>query len=92
VLSWYGTVPEMTHNEVEAWGMDDRAKHFSMILLRDRDEPKLVRDAFEGLKQMSGQKITEIWSEGDDMLSRMLHLIYVGDFAIEELKKRGSGA
>jgi glucose/mannose-6-phosphate isomerase len=80
VLSWYGTLPEMMHNEVEAWGNDDRAKDFSMILLRDRDEPKLVRDGFEGLKQMSDRKITEIWSEGDDMLSRMLHLIYIGDF------------
>ncbi len=80
VLSWHGTLPEMTHNEVEAWGMDERAKHFSMILLRDRDEPRFVRDAFEGLKQMSGHKITEIWSEGDDMLARMLHLIYIGDF------------
>jgi len=80
VLSWCGSLPEMSHNEIVGWDADDKVKNFAMVFLRDKDEPEYVRRRFEAIKKRADVKIFEVWSEGQDKISRMLHLIYIGDF------------
>lgn len=80
VLSWCGSLPEMNHNEIVGWDADDKAENFAMVFLRDKDEPEYVRKRFEAIKKRAEAKIFEVWSEGQDKISRMLHLIYIGDF------------
>jgi len=80
VLSWCGALPEMSHNEIEGWGVDDRVENFAMVFLRDKDEPEDIKNKIEAIKSRTKCKLLEVWSEGKGRLSRMFHLMYVGDF------------
>ncbi len=79
VLSWCGSLPEMTHNEVVGLEGDEKVDGFALVFLRDRDEPEYVRQKFEFVKGRTKCKVLEVWAEGEGRLSRMLHLMYTGD-------------
>jgi len=77
--------PELNHNEVVGWeAAKEVAKHFSVILIRDRDEPDEIRQRIEATKElMSGKSVKafEVWSMGKSKLAKMLSAICIGDFA-----------
>jgi glucose/mannose-6-phosphate isomerase len=73
-------MPEMSHNEIVALSSDDRAKDLALVFLRDKEEPDYVKRKFEFVKERVECKVLEVWSEGEGKLSRMLHLVHVGDF------------
>ncbi len=88
MLSWHGTVPEMNHNEIEAWGQDEGSKRFTAVLLRDdfrldsrlQKRVGLTRDS---ILQKRAKKVIEVVAKGGgerDYLARMLYSMYMGDF------------
>ncbi len=80
VLSFYGELTEMDHNEIVGWDSD--AKGFSAVFLRGNESALLskVVDFTKGIIEKSGGKVVDVWAEGDSSLERMFSLIYKGDF------------
>ena len=76
--------PELNHNEVVGWEAAEKlAKHFSVILIRDRDEPDEIRRRIEATKELLCEmsvKVFEVWSMGKSRLAKMLSTICIGDF------------
>lgn len=84
VLSWYGALPEMNHNEVVGWMGDDNSDLFIPILIRDNFESDRIDKRIEITKEIVFEKasndIIEVFGKGDTQLARILYLIYFGDY------------
>jgi len=85
VLSSSHLFPEMNHNEIVGW--ENPAKLFKnmvVVMLRDKDmHPRVAKRmdiTRDILKEEEGIEVVEIWSRGDNLLSRIFSLIYIGDF------------
>ena len=76
---------ELNHNEIVGWeAVKELARCFSIIFIREKDEPEEIRQRIEATKQLMSQeatkKIFEVWSSGQSRLAKMLYTIYIGDF------------
>jgi glucose/mannose-6-phosphate isomerase len=88
MLAWYGTFPEMNHNEMQAWAADDNSKRFTAVLLRDNFllEGKLQKRVSLTKKMIlekQAKKVIEVVAKGGgekDYLARMLYSMYIGDY------------
>ena len=59
------------------------SKHFSVIIIRDRDEPVEIRRRIEATKSLAlkgVKKVLEIYASGDGKLARMFSVLHMGDF------------
>ncbi len=76
--------PELDHNEIVGWEEAGKlAKCFSVILLRDESEAKVIGHRIEATKDLMREgslKLFEVWSRGHSTLAKMASLISVGDF------------
>ncbi len=80
------TFPELNHNETVGWtGLRELTKNFSVILIRDNQEPLEIRTRIDVTRKLvfdSGAKnVLEIYARGVAKLARMLSVMYIGDFA-----------
>jgi glucose/mannose-6-phosphate isomerase len=77
--------PELNHNEVMGWEAPETlTKNFSIILLRDKDEPPEIRHRIEATRLLAlgkARKVLEIHAEGEGKLAKMLSAMYIGDLA-----------
>lgn len=77
--------PEMNHNEIVGWQNPKKLfKHLVVVLLRDKGmHPRVAKrmDISKEILKKEGAEVLEIWSRGEGLLSRILSLIYIGDFA-----------
>lgn len=75
--------PELNHNEVMGWEAPEAlTKKFSVILLRDLNEPPEIKHRIEATKSLALHKaweVLEIYARGERKLARMFSLLYVGD-------------
>jgi glucose/mannose-6-phosphate isomerase len=76
---------ELNHNEIVGWeAVKELAKCFSIIFIRDKNEPEEIRQRIEATKELISQEATkrtsEVWSAGQSRLAKMLYTIYIGDF------------
>lgn len=85
VPSKWDAFPEVNHNEIVGWEATQKlAKHFSIILIRDKEELDKIRQRIESTKKLLHEKnlkIFEVWSVGRSRLAKMLSTVYIGDFA-----------
>ena len=76
--------PELNHNEIVGWeAAKELAKYFSVILIRDNDEAKAMRQRIEATKELickESVKVFEVQSVGKSMLAKMSSVICTGDF------------
>jgi glucose/mannose-6-phosphate isomerase len=76
--------PELNHNEIVGWEQArEFAKCFSVIFIRDAEEPKQIMERIEFTKEMISRvavKLSEVWSSGKSTLAKMSSVICVGDF------------
>lgn len=76
--------PEMNHNEIVGWVSPKKLfKDFAVVMLRDKGaHPRvsLRMDITHDILKKEGIKVIEIWSRGDELLSRIFSLVYTGDF------------
>jgi glucose/mannose-6-phosphate isomerase len=76
--------PEMNHNEIVGWQNPKKLfKNFIVIMFRDKlMHPRVAKrmDITKEILQKEGAGVFEIWSRGEDLLSRIFSLIYIGDF------------
>jgi glucose/mannose-6-phosphate isomerase len=77
-----GVVPEMNHNEIEAW-QGDRAREIQAILLRDDEESPAIARRFAILRELmapAGGAVLEVWTRGKGRLARLISLAYLGQW------------
>lgn len=83
-LASSGVFPEMNHNEIVGWQNPKKLfKNFVVVMFRDKDVNPRVTKRMEITKDIlrkEGIGIFEIWSRGENLLSRIFSLIYIGDF------------
>jgi glucose/mannose-6-phosphate isomerase len=76
--------PELNHNEVMGWEASPKIlKHYTLVLLRSKDEPEEVRARIEALRakffKEKAKSTLEIWAQGHTLLTRMFHLLFTAD-------------
>jgi glucose/mannose-6-phosphate isomerase len=85
VPSKHDVFPELNHNEVVGWEASEMlTKRFSVLLIRDREEPPEIRHRIEATKSLvlhKAQKVLEVYAEGESKLAKMFSVLYVGDLA-----------
>ena len=77
-----GALPEMNHNEIEAWGTPGAAD-LHALLLRDEGEPAEIALRFGLLRDMitpAAGGVSETWARGRARLARLLSLAYLGQW------------
>ncbi|MEW6100683.1 MAG: bifunctional phosphoglucose/phosphomannose isomerase [Candidatus Omnitrophota bacterium] len=76
--------PEMNHNEIVGWQNPAKLfRDFTVVLLRDtKMHPRVAKrmDITGEIIRKGGVRLLEIWPRGEDLLSRILSVIYIGDF------------
>ena len=76
--------PELDHNEIVGWeGRGEQCKWFSVIFIRDVDEPVEIESRIEITKQImerAGFIMFDLEVQGKSSLAKMLSTILVGDF------------
>jgi len=84
VVSKYEVFPELNHNEVVGWEASEAlTKHFSVVIVRDRNEPAEIRRRIEATKSLAlkgAKKVLEIHASGDGKLAKMFSVLHIGDF------------
>ena len=77
-------LPELNHNEIVGWEeAKEFARYFSVIFIRDKEEPKEIKLRIEVSKELISRTLTrlfEVWSKGNSKLARMASVICTGDF------------
>jgi glucose/mannose-6-phosphate isomerase len=77
-----GALPEMNHNEIEAW-QTPGAKDMHVVLLRDAGEPPEIARRFGVLRDMIAPNaggVSEASGRGRSRLARLLTLTYLGQW------------
>ncbi len=76
--------PELDHNEIVGWeGRGEQCKYFSVIFIRDSNEPVEIESRIEITKQImeqAGLIMFDLNVQGKSTLAKMLSTIVVGDF------------
>jgi glucose/mannose-6-phosphate isomerase len=84
VVSKYDVFPELNHNEVVGWEAPEAlTKHFSVIVIRDRDKPAEIRRRIEATKSLAlkgAKKVLEVYASGEGRLAKMFSVLHMGDF------------
>lgn len=85
VPSKHDVFPELNHNETVGWEAPELlTKNYSIILIRDTDEPPEIRHRIETTKSLvlhKTKKVLEIYARGEGKLAKMFSVLRVGDFA-----------
>ena len=76
--------PELDHNEIVGWEeAAEFAKCFSIVFIRDAEEPAEIRQRIEVTKELMSrqvEKLFEVHSRGESRLAKMASVICTGDF------------
>lgn len=84
VLASSHVFPEMNHNEIMGWQNPQKLfKDFVVVMLRDKGiHPRVNKrmDLTLEILRSEGVKTLEIWSRGENALSRIFSLVYMGSF------------
>lgn len=85
IPSKHDVFPELNHNETVGWEAPEAlTKKYSVILIRDPDEPPEIKHRIEATKSLAlhkAKKILEIHAKGEGKLAKMFSVLRVGDFA-----------
>ena len=80
-LAVAGAVPEMNHNEIEAW-QGPGARQMHAVLLREDGELPEIAQRFALMHDLLGRVagVSEVWARGQSRLARVLSLLYLGQW------------
>ncbi len=77
-------LPEMNHNELVGWNvLHQQMKEMQVVFLRDRGDHRRVQIRMDLSRQILREytgHLTEVWSEGKSLLTRMFSLLYLADW------------
>ncbi len=80
----WNVFPELNHNETVSWDLlEELTEKFTLILLRDKDEPDRIRKRIEITQELVQDNfggVELVWAEGTSALARMMSLVNLGDY------------
>ncbi|MDI6771696.1 MAG: bifunctional phosphoglucose/phosphomannose isomerase [bacterium] len=83
VFACWNAFPELNHNETVGWeGVRGGHPRLHAVLLRDRDEGARNALRVEITRELLARRadgVTEVWSQGNGLLARLLSLVLLGD-------------
>ena len=81
LLAFAYAVPEMNHNEIVGWDSVTKGEGSPVVIFRDATDHPQIQNRFEILKTILSSKtdVIEFHSEGADLFSKFLSMIYWGD-------------
>src|SRR5262245_58293559 len=82
ILAIAGAVPEMNHNEIEAWSGPGAGARHALILREDGEPPEIAR-RFTLLRELLSPDaggVSEVWARGRGRLARLLSLVALGQW------------
>ncbi|HET6403791.1 MAG TPA: bifunctional phosphoglucose/phosphomannose isomerase [Candidatus Thermoplasmatota archaeon] len=82
VLSWWGVMPEMNHNELVGWAGDDELDRFTAVFLRYQDEHAQAKARYDftgRLIQQRGGRVVQHEARGETAPEKLLTASLVGD-------------
>ena len=84
VPSRYDVFPELNHNETVGWEASETfTRNYSVILIRDNEEPPEISSRIETTKSFAlrkPKKVLEIHASGKGKLAKMFSVLHIGDF------------
>jgi len=84
VPSKHDVFPELNHNETVGWEAHETlTKNYSILLIRDPDEPPEIKHRIEVTKSLAlhrAKKVLEIYAKGKEKLAKMFSVLRMGDF------------
>lgn len=85
MMARFDEVPECNHNDIVGWSIKTKFSSLSScIFLRDKDnEPRKVSERYDFMREVfeeAGADVLEINSIGKYLLTKMISLMYIGDF------------
>jgi glucose/mannose-6-phosphate isomerase len=79
----YESFPELNHNDVVGWeASEELTKSFTVVLIRDKDEPLEIRNRIEATKKLvlpKVRKTLEVYAVGKSVLAKMFSVLFIGD-------------
>jgi glucose/mannose-6-phosphate isomerase len=77
-----GALPEMNHNEVEAWRRPAAARFHAILFRDDAEHPDVARrfTVFEAMVGGAAGGMSTVTTRGEGRLARLLSLIYLGQW------------
>lgn len=85
VLSFCNAFPEFNHNELVGWGeLENFREKLIVVILRDRGDHNRIQARMQIVDQILKKKKIEVIpveSRGKDVLTRILSLVHLGDWA-----------
>jgi glucose/mannose-6-phosphate isomerase len=85
IPSKWEVFPELNHNDVVGWeASESLAKRFTVVLIRDKDEPPEIRNRIKATKKLvltKVRKTLEVHAVGESSLAKMFSVLFVGDLA-----------
>jgi len=83
-LAYASFFPEINHNEIVGWEHPKKIfKDLAVVLFRDKALHPRIKQRMDITKEIitkEGVSVIEIYTEGEDLLSQIFSLIYIGDF------------
>jgi glucose/mannose-6-phosphate isomerase len=82
MLSFWGVMPEMNHNEIVAWAGDDDLDRFTAVFLRYGEEHAQAKARYEftgRLIQQRGGRLVQVEARGETVPEKLLTVSLVGD-------------
>ncbi len=83
-LAFLSLQPEMSHNDIMGWEIDDDTIRGGVVILRMREEHPRISPRFAFLEERireQGALCGEFWSAGSSLLTQVFSLILLGDYA-----------
>ena len=84
MLAYSNVFPEFNHNELVGWNiLNGLGDNLVVVILRDKDDHPRIKRRMEIVKKIIQEKkieVIEVESQGENLLSRILSLIQLGDF------------
>ena len=75
--------PELNHNDVVGWEASEAlVKRFTVVLIRDKDEPPEIRNRIKATKKLvltKVRKTLEVHAVGESSLAKMFSVLFLGD-------------
>jgi glucose/mannose-6-phosphate isomerase len=83
-MAFCNVIPEMNHNEIVGWEMDNSAlKNYVVIFLENDINPTRIKTRIKLTKNIitkKGIEVVEIYSQGDSLVENVISLICIGDW------------
>ncbi|MCI5108444.1 MAG: bifunctional phosphoglucose/phosphomannose isomerase [Candidatus Pacebacteria bacterium] len=90
IPAFYNIFPEMNHNEIVGFDNVELSKNFKFIILKDRDDHKMVQkrmEVFEKIFEEKGLEVIKLELEGENTFEKIFKSLLLADWTALSVAK-----